>query len=457
MKEKKKIIIMSIVIFMLCISLSALIYLCFFSDKYFKDLGYTNQDIKSIRQYHLEEEITEYNQSLIFALHSEYFSEKNISYYLLFNSQIDYTDCINKIAQKYTVDEVKELLTVLNNDEAAELSEYAKINDINSFIQLKNKGYNVSDSIALDKILNEESMKLFLSLPTIQNPTNFINYINTGYTVDTVINIYNKLGEKTFDDLSNIKYFSDLNDYITDKDFNIKLLSRYLIYSNNNSESAENSIYAVNNNYDFIEDPNFSSFYDNSTETNDHSLTALVNKSNSLNKDYEPEGLQDIEANYRNSAQSLLPEVIEAFIKMSDDCYKATERRILVYSGYRSYYAEESLYNEYLNAAGEGANNKVDSFANRPGHSEHQTGLAFDICQKGYSYNEYDTCISSDWVYENCYNYGFILRYPSSKAFLTGCYYTPYHYRYVGIEAAQIMKNYQWTLEEYNYLFGNNK
>ncbi|MDO4378788.1 MAG: M15 family metallopeptidase [Erysipelotrichia bacterium] len=455
MQEKKKITIMSIAIAILSVSLIVLIYFGFFADKHYKDLGYTNQDIKLIHQYQLENEIKDYNHSLVYALHSADFQEKNIHYYLLFNSQIDYTECINKLAQNYSLNDLKELLTVLNYDEAAELIEYEKINNISFFQQVKNKGYNTGDSVIIANSLDENSLKSFLSLPTLQKGSNFVNYLNSGYNAETIVRLFNKLGEDTFNDLSTILYFDNLDDYLSADNFDIKLLPRYLMYADKHNVSASDAVYYVNNNNDYVEDPDFAAFYENSQEVDSYSLTMLVNKSHRLKSDYVPENLIDINANYRNSAQSLNSEAADAFIKMSDDCYQATDRRILVYSGYRSYNVEESFYNEYLNASGDDNSNKVDSFANRPGYSEHQSGLAIDICQKGYSYNEFNTCISSDWVYENCYDYGYILRYPSSRAFLTGCYYTPYHYRYVGIETAQKIKKYNWTLEEYNYIFSN--
>ena len=95
----------------------------------------------------------------------------------------------------------------------------------------------------------------------------------------------------------------------------------------------------------------------------------------------------------------------------------------------------------------------VDSFASKAGASEHQTGLAIDVLQKGYSYQEFGECKSSDWMDKHAHEYGFILRYPPAKAFITGYYYISYHYRYVGIKPATIMSTYNWTLEEYNLLF----
>ncbi len=453
MKEKKKITIMSIVIALLSISLSVLIYLCFFADKYLTDLGYTKQQVKLIHQYQLEDEIKEYNQSLIYALNSEDFNEKNIHYYLLFNSQIDYTDSINKLSELYSISELKEILTILDYDQTVELVDYDKISNIANFKKLIDKQYTVKDSVSLTNTLAEDALEKFLTLSTLEDPTVFTSLLDKGYDVDTIISLYDKVGAETFSKLSNFKYFSSLSEMLEDSSFNFSLLARYLMYMDDQGVSVGSAIYHVSSNDDFIEDPDFSSFYDNINEVTDTSLTVLVNKSNKLSENYVPDNLEEVSADYRNSTQSLQKEAIEAFIKMSDDCYAAVDRRILVYSGYRSYEAEDSLYNDYIAASGDGDSSKVDSFADRAGHSEHQTGLAIDVCQKGYSYNEFDECLSSDWMYEHCYEYGYILRYPSSRAFLTGHYFTSYHYRYVGVEVAKLIQQYNWTLEEYDYLF----
>jgi D-alanyl-D-alanine carboxypeptidase len=74
-----------------------------------------------------------------------------------------------------------------------------------------------------------------------------------------------------------------------------------------------------------------------------------------------------------------------------------------------------------------------------PGHSEHHTGLAMDINSGGGSY---------EWMAENCWDYGFIVRYPDDHMDITGIIYEPWHFRYVGVELAQELKNY-CCMEEY--------
>ena len=84
------------------------------------------------------------------------------------------------------------------------------------------------------------------------------------------------------------------------------------------------------------------------------------------------------------------------------------------------------------------------------GYSEHQTGLAVDFYIRGSNFEDYE---GYQWMLDNIHNYGFILRYPAGKEFLTGFPSEPKHFRFVGVEAAKIMHDYEWTLEEYKTIF----
>jgi len=86
-----------------------------------------------------------------------------------------------------------------------------------------------------------------------------------------------------------------------------------------------------------------------------------------------------------------------------------------------------------------------------PGHSEHQTGLAVDIAPAYFPYLEEEVAETPEikWLMENCAKYGFILRYPKGKEEITGIAYEPWHFRYVGFEAAQEIMARGITLEEY--------
>ena len=85
----------------------------------------------------------------------------------------------------------------------------------------------------------------------------------------------------------------------------------------------------------------------------------------------------------------------------------------------------------------------------KPGHSEHQTGLAVDVEGSNNDYDKFESSIEFNWMINNSYKYGFILRYPKGKENITGFKYEPWHYRYVGIELAKYLYKNNLTLEEY--------
>ena len=129
-----------------------------------------------------------------------------------------------------------------------------------------------------------------------------------------------------------------------------------------------------------------------------------------------------------------------------------------VCSGYRSYGTQEILFdrevNEVLGWMGgtrEEAEVEAATVVARPGTSEHHTGLAVDLLNSYcYELEEYwDQSPAFDWMMEHCAEYGFILRYPKDKQHITGVIYEPWHYRYVGVEAATEIMSRGITLEEY--------
>ena len=118
-------------------------------------------------------------------------------------------------------------------------------------------------------------------------------------------------------------------------------------------------------------------------------------------------------------------------------------------SGFRSYSTQNGLYNRYAARDGQAA---ADTQSARPGHSEHQSGLAADI--KGpndylYLNQEWINTSEGQWLNNNCYKYGFIIRYPQGKQHITGYKYEPWHIRYLGVEVATSVYNSGLTLEEY--------
>ena len=118
---------------------------------------------------------------------------------------------------------------------------------------------------------------------------------------------------------------------------------------------------------------------------------------------------------------------------------------LYISSGYRSYYDQKYIYNNYVSRDGK---EKADTYSARAGHSEHQTGLAFDLNSIDDSFTNTP---EGKWVHDNCHKYGLILRYPKGKDNITGYMHESWHLRYVGIDlATKLYNNGDWiTLEEY--------
>lgn len=137
-----------------------------------------------------------------------------------------------------------------------------------------------------------------------------------------------------------------------------------------------------------------------------------------------------------------------AFEKMKAD---AAEEGIYLnaFSTYRSYWSQSRLYNNYVANYGQ---DPTDTFSAKPGFSEHQTGLAFDIggvdrslwAEEDFKYTE-----EAEWLKKNCTKYGFILRYPEDKEWVTGYMHESWHFRYIGVEHSKNFENSDLTLEEY--------
>ena len=131
-----------------------------------------------------------------------------------------------------------------------------------------------------------------------------------------------------------------------------------------------------------------------------------------------------------------------ALYEMEED---AAREGIILFlnSGYRDYDTQEAIYNNYVSMDGK---EEADTYSARPGHSEHQTGLAFDLNSFEESFGE---TAEGLWLAKNCHKYGFIIRYPKGKEHITGYIYEPWHVRYLGKDTATKVYNSGLCLEEY--------
>lgn len=170
---------------------------------------------------------------------------------------------------------------------------------------------------------------------------------------------------------------------------------------------------------------------------------------------YLPEGYAT-ELSYIDQRQQIAAGCYEALNKMLADC-AASGHHAAVVSGYRTMADQQYLFkrkvNYYLDLdyTWEAAHKEAATIVAIPGTSEHQLGLAVDIVDTSYPYLDdlQANTAAQKWLMEHCYDYGFILRYPTGTTEITGIIYEPWHYRYVGIKVAKDIQTKNVTLEEY--------
>ena len=154
----------------------------------------------------------------------------------------------------------------------------------------------------------------------------------------------------------------------------------------------------------------------------------VVNKHYPLSKDYNP---------------GENPTAKAAFLKLIAQMQKEGYAVSNNYSGFRSYGTQAQLYQSYVNREGQAA---ADRYSARPGYSEHQTGLAFDVIGTDGHLVEDES--AAQWLLDHAADYGFVVRYLKGKESVTGYMHEEWHLRYVGKEAKEIAAS-GLTLEEY--------
>lgn len=225
--------------------------------------------------------------------------------------------------------------------------------------------------------------------------------------------------------------------------FDISKIDRYIAYSQENDYDMTTVVTYVNIGLDKEGYSQYTT-YTTTEATND--LTILVNKYHQLPSDYEPNDLTQL--SYSNGYKYYLrQEAAQAYENLSS---AALLDNVIVYpfSAYRSYETQKKLYNNYVLRDGIEA---ADTYSARPGFSEHQLGLAIDI--RSNTLNDNLTTKDYEWMLENSYKYGFIVRYPKGKQHITQFMEEPWHLRYLGIELATKVHDSGLTYDEYYDLY----
>ena len=154
----------------------------------------------------------------------------------------------------------------------------------------------------------------------------------------------------------------------------------------------------------------------------------VANKHYPMSKDYYPGENATAKAAF-----------LKLIAQMQEEGYAISDN----YSGFRSYATQAQLYQSYVNQEGQAA---ADRYSARPGYSEHQTGLAFDVI--GTDGQLVEDSNAAQWLLEHAPDYGFVVRYPRGKESITGYMHEEWHLRYIGKEAKDIAAS-GLTLEEY--------
>jgi len=236
---------------------------------------------------------------------------------------------------------------------------------------------------------------------------------------------------------------SSLQSFLQEHDLKYSDIKPYLAYQNFNYDDFFTiETLRKKNNYSYLEALNYFNNQETRASPLQNTTLVLVNKNFYLQKDYIPKDLiiaNELGILCANENIKVSYIVIENYVRMIDELDLSS---LYLFSGYRSYQKQESLYNYY----------KDDNYSAKPGFSEHQTGLAIDISYKNIGLiDEFSNTIAFKKLFDNAHKYGFILRYPKDKENITGYYFEPWHWRYVGKIHATKIKEENLVLEEYIY------
>ena len=162
----------------------------------------------------------------------------------------------------------------------------------------------------------------------------------------------------------------------------------------------------------------------------------LVNRQYTITEAFEPDDLR--EAQVPGSVRRMREEAAAALEEMFAACKEETGITLISISGYRSYEKQNNIYSRKLRAVKRDVA-KAQEYVAPPGASEHQLGLAMDIGQKNKMHlnDKFADTPGAQWAYENCWRFGFILRYGKDWEDVTGYKYESWHFRYVGKEVAK--------------------
>ena len=276
---------------------------------------------------------------------------------------------------------------------------------------------------------------------------NFINYrksnefklLTRGYDETQVKVLIDKLNQKEIDELLKRKNDDIIVEFVKQGYFIYENLDKYIEYQKRNKKEDKSRIVAIINTEANID------WFDTEKETNiEDKELMLVNRLYGLSSDYVPDDIVSIPVKYAYSGKKISKSILENIEKLCDD---ASEEgyTFVVSEGYRSYKEQKKLYDYY---ASNFSRSEADKVAARPGHSEYQTGITFDLKPYNKTFKDPKKSEEYNWLRDNAYKYGFILRLSKEKEYLTGFEENVWKLRYVG-DAADTIAEEDLCLEEY--------
>lgn len=324
----------------------------------------------------------------------------------------------------------KAIASILKERKQSYVYEIGENKTLNAAFQSENYQEKYLDSYA--KLSYQDQEDLILNINTL---------LDKEYTIQEVEAIISHGNNEEVTAFAKREKQDDVLDYMTFDYAKLKNYDRYVAYQLEQREDEEDTVTYVNLNLD-------KEYYTDSILITEYSETVLANKYRQLGEEYVPVDLMKIDEEYAVDSEQMLTKVAAlAFLEMVKDAQKEGYF-ILANSAYRSYQEQQEIYDLYKNEYGQ---TYVDNYVAIPGYSEHQTGLALDVASK-------DSKIFADskefeWMKENSYKYGFVMRYPKGKENITGYKYESWHYRYVGKQIAAAMYENDLTFDEYYIRF----
>ena len=267
--------------------------------------------------------------------------------------------------------------------------------------------------------------------------------LNLGYTIDEINIIENKVSNINVKQYLLSEKYNYLTDFIYSPYFKIENIKRYEEYYEKNEYTTDEAVLYVQIGLDIP-------FYEEVKEIDNHyDTTALVNKYNNITNDIAFDDLVTIKKPYSSDGKKKIRNVAYEPLKKLIDAAKEDGIKLYVISSYRTMKEQTYLFNNSLKKNGE---EHALLYSAKPGHSEHQLGLAVDFNTTKDSFKDSK---EYEWLKQNAYKYGFIERYPLNKEFITGYGFEPWHYRYLGIDITTKMYEQGITYEEYLVMYAN--